>query len=409
MPWKSVSQTMKPSLSHTVGRLWEGATACLLGALAALLVHDGRVEAQSPEAAIAGLVRIRAVRDGVKTFGTGFVVSTGPGIAAVVTASHVIEGANFVVTFAADSATTIGVDPSDVLKVDTDDRNGLAIFFVRTALPASVRPLRLSSGSFSPTYGVQASLLGYPDMTATPQVAPRSFAGRDGLRYAFDLPVAQGMSGGPVVRNGTVIGLVTETDGSRTFVVPASVLREFIDGSGVRLHTADVESDTHSDVGRDRPRSQDAKEDAVLALFAGETVALRRTTFIQSIGTLALDVRLADGKLHFSNVRLTLNHKTRGWSADHIREIESGKAFTLYLRVEDSRQKNVMVGGGGLCRWKVGPGSSIKSVFSCQPADTINFPFRSTEVLDHCRLWLFVVPEGKEGGSGGGKMFAEFL
>ena len=179
--------------------------------------------------------------EGTAVRGSGFVVALERGMAIVVTSSHVIEGTKFEVTFGADPSRSFAVPPADVIKIETQNINGLAVFRVRGAIPAQVRPLGLASGD-GPAIGASLYLVGFPQMATTPRTVARVFSGRDGQRLVFDQSVGEGFSGGPVIGNDKVVGLVTDTDNQFTYGISFIVMREFLLGSGVKLAEATVPS-----------------------------------------------------------------------------------------------------------------------------------------------------------------------
>jgi CBS domain-containing protein len=86
-----------------------------------------------------------------------------------------------------------------------------------------------------PQVNQSLSLIGYPEMAPSPLTLSRRFAGQKGLLYALDQRVGEGLSGGPVVLDGRAIGMVTAVDGEFTYAVSATVIREFLRGSGILL------------------------------------------------------------------------------------------------------------------------------------------------------------------------------
>jgi hypothetical protein len=208
---------------------------CMLGAL--VLLSSSSISAQSPglEPALSSLVHITGTRQGTSLSGSGFVVALGEGMATVVTSSHVIEGADFAVTFGVAETKIFQVSSRDVIKIETENRNGLAVFLVRGDLPARLQALELAGAGVSPSPGDRALFLGYPEMASAPRTQERVYSGRDGSRYVFDGEVGEGISGGPVVLLGKAIGLVTDTSPQFTYAVSFTVVREFLTGSAVKL------------------------------------------------------------------------------------------------------------------------------------------------------------------------------
>ena len=201
-----------------------------------------RLQSGSLEHALNAVVLIAGSRgDGTTVRGSGFVAVLETGMAIVVTSSHVIEGTKFEVTFGADPSRSFAVPPSDVIKIEMQNVNGLAAFRVRGAIPASVRALVLASGE-GPSIGSSLYLVGFPQMATTPRAVGRVFSGRDGQRLVFDQSVGEGFSGGPVIGNDKVVALVTDIDNQFTFGISFVLMREFLLGSGVKLAEATVPS-----------------------------------------------------------------------------------------------------------------------------------------------------------------------
>ena len=200
---------------------------------------SARLQSESLEKALNAVVLIAGSRGGGTVRGSGFVVGLERGMAIVVTSSHVIEGTRFEVTFGADPSRSFAVPFADVIKIETQNINGLAVFRVRGAIPAQVGPLGLASGD-GPAIGGSLYLVGFPQMATTPRTVARVFSGRDGQRLVFDQSVGEGFSGGPVIGNDKVVGLVTDTDNQFTYGISFIVMREFLVGSGVKLAEATV-------------------------------------------------------------------------------------------------------------------------------------------------------------------------
>jgi WD40 repeat protein len=178
-----------------------------------------------------------------------------PNLATVVTSSHVIEGARFEVTFGVEPSRTLPVLPNDVIQIETENRNGLAVFRVRGQLPKGLGSLPLASGTTRLSPGDSVFLVGYPEISSAPRTLTGTFSGRQGNRYAIDREVGEGMSGGPVVVGGQAVGLITDSGRQFTYAVPFTVIREFLMGSGVSLSEA-TPSTTRTDGGPPRPSAK---------------------------------------------------------------------------------------------------------------------------------------------------------
>ena len=203
-------------------------------AFALLVLLEGSAAAQELDTAVAALVRISGTRDDTPVRGSGFVVGLDAEKATIVTAAHVIEGVQqLTVTFAADLAESFPA--GKVLGMDAGSRNGLAVFQVRGGpFPADVTFLRFDAES-RPALGASLYLLGFPEMAPAPRTAQRVLAARSGALLLIDQGIGEGFSGGPVLQDGKVVGVITDTDDQTTYAANARVAREALEGWGVRL------------------------------------------------------------------------------------------------------------------------------------------------------------------------------
>ena len=196
-------------------------------------------EPASPHAAVvqefvkatSSVVRISGTRDGTSVSGTGFVVGLDHEKATIVTASHVVEGAqNCEVTFGIDRTKVFpgGI----VVGIDTDNPNGLAVLQVLGVLPAGVTTLSFEVES-RPLPGEGLYLLGFSQMALEPHIAQRVLSARRGTLLLIDQEVSGGFAGGPVLQDGEVVGVITSGDSHTTYAVSAVVALEALKGWGV--------------------------------------------------------------------------------------------------------------------------------------------------------------------------------
>jgi len=204
----------------------------LLLTLGLLALGAASVPAQEVDTARAAVVKISGTRGGTPVRGSGFVVSKNRNVATIVTASHVIQGAEFEVRFAAAPTERFPVDA--VLGMEAGNPNGLAVLQVRGAIPPGVETLSFDVEN-RPRADERLVLIGYPQMTLAPLTKRRSLSGRRGTLLLLDLSVGEGFSGGPVLRGGKVVGVVTGEDSQLTYAVNAVVAGEALRGWGVRL------------------------------------------------------------------------------------------------------------------------------------------------------------------------------
>ena len=204
-------------------------------ALALLLLFSAAASAQEDlETAVSAMVRISGTKDGSTVRGSGFVVAILPGKATIVTASHVIEGAEALeVSFAADPTERFPVDA--FFGSETGNPHGLAAFQVRGPLPAGVALLSFETEG-QPKLGAELFLVGFPQMEVSPRTPRRALSGRRGTLLLIDQGIGEGFSGGPVLQGGKVAGIVTDTDEQTTFAVNAVVAREALEGWGIKLN-----------------------------------------------------------------------------------------------------------------------------------------------------------------------------
>ncbi|HYO15456.1 MAG TPA: SUMF1/EgtB/PvdO family nonheme iron enzyme [Thermoanaerobaculia bacterium] len=202
-------------------------------ALALLLLLPAAASAQDLDMALSAVVRISGTRGGTPVRGSGFVVSLDRDKATIVTAAHVVEGAQQLeVAFATDL--TESFLAAGVLGMDAGSPNGLAAFQVRGALPEGVTTLSFDVES-RPGLGEALFLLGFPEMAPAPRTTQRVLSARSGTLLLIDQGIGEGFSGGPVLQGGKVVGVVTDTDGQTTYAVNAVVAREALEGWGVNL------------------------------------------------------------------------------------------------------------------------------------------------------------------------------
>ncbi len=205
-------------------------------ALALLLLLPAAASAQELDTAVSAVVRISGTRGGTPVRGTGFVVGLDRDKATIVTASHVIEGApQLEVTFAVDP--TENFPAGVVFGMDAGSPHGLAVFQVRGALPAGVTTLSFEVES-RPRIGEALFLLGFPEMALAPRATQRVLSSRSGTLLLVDQRIGESFSGGPVLQGGRVVGVVTDMDEQTTYAVNALVVREALEGWGVRLGPA---------------------------------------------------------------------------------------------------------------------------------------------------------------------------
>lgn len=180
-----------------------------------------------------GVVKLRATVDGKVRVGAGVIVKLDKGAAYLVTASHVIEGdPHPQVMFFSEPHRPL---KAQVLGLEGGDPRGLAALRVEGPLPDDLQALALDQLT-KIDGGETVMLIGFPlaegnDWTVT----PGTMSGRKGSALSFAGIADEGNSGGPVLFQGKVVGIVTQVGQKFNFAAPAMTARFAIEGWGVRL------------------------------------------------------------------------------------------------------------------------------------------------------------------------------
>ncbi len=198
-----------------------------------LLMLPSVTTAQSATQALAALARITCTRGGEpQPSGSGFVVGIEGDLATIVTASHVIEGTRCEAEF----TTSVSRVPVErVVGIEAGERHGLAALWVRGA-PAGVEVLELDAET-PVDLGEPLLLAGFSQMASRPRVMQGVFSGPDGKLLLVDRPAGEGSSGGPVLRGGKAVGVITGggIGEEYTSAVNALVAKEILTGWAIRL------------------------------------------------------------------------------------------------------------------------------------------------------------------------------
>lgn len=167
--------------------------------------------------------------------GSGMVVRQDANRISIVTASHVVEGCKTInVQFYSQKIRSY---PAKVLSMEGDDPDGLAI--VTVTVPKDDMPtvtvLPLDS-QLPVRSGDVVSIVGFPRKTGVKWAVTKGESiGIDGRKLKFSGLVDGGNSGGPLLKDGKVIGIVTQTQGDFSFAVPSLIVRYILEGWGVQF------------------------------------------------------------------------------------------------------------------------------------------------------------------------------
>jgi formylglycine-generating enzyme required for sulfatase activity len=198
-------------------------------------------QAQSIEDLKRGVVKITAMIDKQHRIGTGFIVRIEDETAYIVTASHVVEGATLTVNFYPKPDVKYS---GEVKEMDGGDPKGLAVVLVQGSLPKGVRPLPLAS-NVTIKGGESVTLIGFPRAIGVPwAINSGIISGQKGLDLIITGSVAQeGNSGGPILLNEKVIGVLTQIEKDFGYGVPSSITQFALKGWGVRVAQGSSQAD----------------------------------------------------------------------------------------------------------------------------------------------------------------------
>ena len=197
----------------------------------AALIHTSTL-GESLETLKPGIVRITTKPEGLRQTGTGFIVKLEPGIAYILTAYHVVAGDNAPqVEFFSRRNQPV---KAEIIKLQPDKRDGLGLIAVRGKenLPPDLIPLpiamdsKISGGDTLHTIGFGA---GQGDWA----VLPASILAIDGSDLKLDGRFKPGNSGGPVLKEGKVVGILTDEQEGVGLASLVSVVRIVLRGWGV--------------------------------------------------------------------------------------------------------------------------------------------------------------------------------
>lgn len=179
-----------------------------------------------------GIVKITAQVEGQQPkVGTGFIVRLDKDAAYIVTVSHVVEG---------DAKPQVSFFPqpqqpftAQVIGIEGENRKGLASLLVSGSIPEGVAALTLDHKNQF-TGGETVTLIGFPRTLAPWAVSTGSLNGLKGPELSFQALVEEGHSGGPVLQDGKVVGVVTDARDRMGYAVPSSILAVALTGWRVR-------------------------------------------------------------------------------------------------------------------------------------------------------------------------------
>ena len=173
----------------------------------------------SLEAFRAGVVKIR---NSSGAEGSGFIyqIDRGAKTACIVTAAHVVgDDANPQITFYPQHRPVAAeVIYTENLQLEGSDR-GLAVLLVNQNVPADAAVLRISGVSLA--WGDKVSIIGMPLGRPAWSIIEGRVEGQSGRDVYLDGNIAKGISGGPLIKDGEVFGIVTAVRSDISIAIPS--------------------------------------------------------------------------------------------------------------------------------------------------------------------------------------------
>jgi hypothetical protein len=201
------------------------------------LTTSANILAQDINSLKQGVVRIR--NDRFEETGTGFIVKVDGDQVYIVTAAHVVRGdqhpAIYLFTRQHESL------QAEILDREEDDIKGLALLRLTVSADVASKLTALKLTSTKQLDGGQdIKVIGFPDDTSFWTVGSGTIARLEGRNLVFSQAVRGGNSGGPVISNGLVVGMVTDVSQASAYAVPGEVLGTYVDGLVPDLRTDEI-------------------------------------------------------------------------------------------------------------------------------------------------------------------------
>jgi TolB protein len=204
-----------------------------LVALLAIWAFVTPLLAQEIETLQKGVVMIRATSSAQSPrTGTGFIVRRGADVVYIITASHVVEGAKDIeVEFFTQRNRRM---PAKVLQKDWEDPQGLAALAVQGNIPSDIVVLKMNRGGLLRA-GDPVTMIGFPDAGGPWAVTKGEVVGRKAKSIVFSGAIEEGNSGGPLIHEGQVIGVVTGTHQKFAYAAPTVIAQYVLESWGVKF------------------------------------------------------------------------------------------------------------------------------------------------------------------------------
>ena len=203
----------------------------VLALVIALLFPLGAATAQDLDAGVVKLVVTK--QDGTGRIGSGFIVRLDDDWAYVLTAAHVVENSRETSVLFSSRRLADPVRAKVVHQQYTDSR-GLALLKVAADAARSADAEALSwSKTGAPAKGQEVLLIGHPRTVGAWSWLYGRVAGREGETLKLQASVDEGSSGGPVLHDGSVVGIVVEEQKRIAIVKSALNIGNYLEGHGL--------------------------------------------------------------------------------------------------------------------------------------------------------------------------------
>jgi hypothetical protein len=159
-----------------------------------------------------GVVKVSAQYSNSQKFGTGFIVGNGTKHLFLVTASHVVEGESEIPQSIKVTFFTHQEEPlvAEVINKEGGDPRGLALLKVGGDFPDDVEILEWDTQTRFHG-GEEVHVIEFPQVGGNPWAVTRGIlSGFDGPILKFSGAVEEGNSGGPLLYQGKIIGVIVE-------------------------------------------------------------------------------------------------------------------------------------------------------------------------------------------------------
>ena len=189
--------------------------------------------AQEIETLRKGVVKISTTTfEGRQKIGTGFIVRQEKKTVIIVTASHVVEGSQGIdVEFFSARGRLFA---AKVIGMEGGDPQGLAVISLTGEIPEAIPVLKMNS-SVPVRAGDAVTIIGFPNAGGPWAVSKGEIIGRKGKIITFSGAIEEGNSGGPLLKDGEVIGIVVAAQLPFAAAVPSVIAQYFLESWGVKF------------------------------------------------------------------------------------------------------------------------------------------------------------------------------